>query len=201
MFTANTMASIAEALGMARSAPPPRPPRTGSATRSLSAPANSPWTASRTTAVPPTSSRGSRSRTRSRSRPPWAARRTRSSTSSRWPPRPTWTSRSRTSTDLAAHAEDREPPARREPRHERPPRIGGVPVVLRRLLEAGLLHGDAMTVTGRTLAEELAELEDRGALPDDDGSRRTSSTPSTTPSRRRAPSRSSTATSRPRAPS
>ena len=45
--------------------------------------------------------------------------------------------------------------------------IGGVPVVLRRLLEADLLHGDAMTVTGRTLAEELAELEERGALPDD----------------------------------
>ncbi|EMA59496.1 dihydroxy-acid dehydratase [Halorubrum kocurii] len=46
--------------------------------------------------------------------------------------------------------------------------LGGVPVVLRRLLEADLLHGDAMTVTGRTLAEELAELEARGALPDDD---------------------------------
>jgi len=46
--------------------------------------------------------------------------------------------------------------------------VGGVPVVLRRLLEADLLHGDAMTVTGRTLAEELAELEDSGALPDDD---------------------------------
>ncbi|ELZ43498.1 dihydroxy-acid dehydratase [Halorubrum saccharovorum DSM 1137] len=46
--------------------------------------------------------------------------------------------------------------------------IGGVPVVLRRLLEADLLHGDAMTVTGRTLVEELAELEARGELPDDD---------------------------------
>ena len=46
--------------------------------------------------------------------------------------------------------------------------LGGVPVVLRRLLEADLLHGDAMTVTGRTLAEELEELEARGALPDDD---------------------------------
>ena len=46
--------------------------------------------------------------------------------------------------------------------------LGGVPVVLRRLLEADLLHGDAMTVTGRTLAEELDELEARGALPDDD---------------------------------
>ena len=46
--------------------------------------------------------------------------------------------------------------------------IGGVPVVLRRLLEADLLHGDAMTVTGRTLEEELAELESNGELPDDD---------------------------------
>ncbi|WP_254544188.1 dihydroxy-acid dehydratase [Halomarina pelagica] len=41
---------------------------------------------------------------------------------------------------------------------------GGVPVVIRRLLEAGLFHGDAMTVTGRTIAEELEELD----LPDDD---------------------------------
>jgi dihydroxy-acid dehydratase len=38
-------------------------------------------------------------------------------------------------------------------------RIGGVPVVMRELLEAGLLHGDAMTVTGRTMAENLAELD------------------------------------------
>ncbi|WP_200531503.1 dihydroxy-acid dehydratase [Halorubrum sp. LN27] len=45
--------------------------------------------------------------------------------------------------------------------------VGGVPVVLRRLLEADLLHGDAMTVTGRTLEEEIAELEDSGELPDD----------------------------------
>ena len=41
---------------------------------------------------------------------------------------------------------------------------GGVPVVIRRLLDAGLFHGDAMTVTGRTIAEELDELD----LPDDD---------------------------------
>src|SRR6056297_38722 len=46
--------------------------------------------------------------------------------------------------------------------------IGGVPVVLRRLLEADLIHGDAMTVTGRTIADELAHLEDEGLLPDDD---------------------------------
>ena len=38
-------------------------------------------------------------------------------------------------------------------------RIGGIPVVLRLLLEAGLLHGDAMTVTGRTMAENLADLD------------------------------------------
>ncbi len=38
-------------------------------------------------------------------------------------------------------------------------RIGGVPVVLRALLDAGLLHGDAMTVSGRTMAEELALLD------------------------------------------
>lgn len=37
--------------------------------------------------------------------------------------------------------------------------IGGVPVVVRRLLSAGLLHGDAMTVTGRTIAEEIEQLD------------------------------------------
>ncbi|UTF52014.1 dihydroxy-acid dehydratase [Natronosalvus rutilus] len=47
--------------------------------------------------------------------------------------------------------------------------LGGVPVVLRRLLEADLLHGDAMTVTGRTIAEELAHLEETGDLPANDG--------------------------------
>jgi dihydroxy-acid dehydratase len=38
-------------------------------------------------------------------------------------------------------------------------RRGGVPVVMRALLEAGLLHGDALTVTGKTLAENLAEID------------------------------------------
>lgn len=37
--------------------------------------------------------------------------------------------------------------------------IGGVPVVLRALLDAGLLHGDTLTVTGRTMAENLADVE------------------------------------------
>jgi dihydroxy-acid dehydratase len=38
-------------------------------------------------------------------------------------------------------------------------RIGGVPVVMAELLEAGLLHGDCLTVTGRTVAENLATLD------------------------------------------
>ena len=44
-------------------------------------------------------------------------------------------------------------------------RIGGVPVVMKALLEAGLLHGDVMTVTGRTMAQNLADLD----IPDLDG--------------------------------
>ena len=38
-------------------------------------------------------------------------------------------------------------------------RVGGVPMVMRELLEAGLLHGDCLTVTGRTVAENLAALD------------------------------------------
>jgi dihydroxy-acid dehydratase len=37
-------------------------------------------------------------------------------------------------------------------------RVGGVPIVLRALLDEGLLHGDALTVTGRTMAENLADV-------------------------------------------
>ncbi len=37
-------------------------------------------------------------------------------------------------------------------------RVGGVPVVMKELLDAGLLHGDCMTVTGKTVAENLAAL-------------------------------------------
>jgi dihydroxy-acid dehydratase len=37
-------------------------------------------------------------------------------------------------------------------------RIGGVPVVLKHLLEAGLLHGDCLTVTGKTMAENIEAL-------------------------------------------
>ncbi|NCW48243.1 MAG: dihydroxy-acid dehydratase [Actinobacteria bacterium] len=38
-------------------------------------------------------------------------------------------------------------------------RVGGVPVVLKHLLEEGLLHGDEVTVTGKTMAENLAEVD------------------------------------------
>ena len=44
-------------------------------------------------------------------------------------------------------------------------RVGGIPVVMRALLDAGLMHGDALTVTGRTLAENLEKI----APPDLDG--------------------------------
>src|SRR5512141_2166575 len=44
-------------------------------------------------------------------------------------------------------------------------RVGGVPVVMRARLDAGLLHGDCLTVTGRTMAENLADI----APPDVDG--------------------------------
>ncbi|MBD8528645.1 MULTISPECIES: dihydroxy-acid dehydratase [unclassified Massilia] len=37
-------------------------------------------------------------------------------------------------------------------------RAGGVPQVMKLLLDAGLLHGDCITITGRTLAEELADV-------------------------------------------
>jgi dihydroxy-acid dehydratase len=37
--------------------------------------------------------------------------------------------------------------------------VGGVPVVMKALLDAGLLHGDCLTVTGRTVAENLADLD------------------------------------------
>jgi dihydroxy-acid dehydratase len=40
-------------------------------------------------------------------------------------------------------------------------RAGGVPQVLKILLNAGLLHGECMTITGRTLAGELADVPDR----------------------------------------
>jgi dihydroxy-acid dehydratase len=37
-------------------------------------------------------------------------------------------------------------------------RVGGIPMVMKALLEAGLLHGDCLTVTGKTMAENLADI-------------------------------------------
>jgi dihydroxy-acid dehydratase len=37
-------------------------------------------------------------------------------------------------------------------------KIGGIPVVMKALLDAGLMHGECLTVTGRTMAENLAEI-------------------------------------------
>ncbi|AQA23826.1 dehydratase family protein [Rhodococcus sp. MTM3W5.2] len=44
-------------------------------------------------------------------------------------------------------------------------RIGGVPVMMKALLDAGLLNGDCLTVTGRTVAQNLADI----TPPDPDG--------------------------------
>ena len=44
-------------------------------------------------------------------------------------------------------------------------KVGGIPVVLKALLDAGLLHGDCLTVTGKTMAENLSEIQP----PDPDG--------------------------------
>ena len=44
-------------------------------------------------------------------------------------------------------------------------KVGGIPVILRALLDAGLLHGDCLTVTGKTMAENLKEI----TPPDPDG--------------------------------
>ncbi len=44
-------------------------------------------------------------------------------------------------------------------------RVGGVPVVMKALLDAGLIHGDEITVTGKTVAENLASINP----PDPDG--------------------------------
>ena len=40
--------------------------------------------------------------------------------------------------------------------------VGGVPVVMKALLDAGLLHGDALTATGKTVAENLAAIDPPG---------------------------------------
>ena len=38
-------------------------------------------------------------------------------------------------------------------------KVGGIPVVMKALLDAGLMHGDVLTVTGKTMAENLADID------------------------------------------
>ena len=66
--------------------------------------------------------------------------------------------------------------------------IGGIPPLMKMLLDAGLLHGDCLTVTGKTVAENLAAVKPYPA-------RKTSSARSPIRSRRTAICRSCTATS------
>ncbi len=79
--------------------------------------------------------------------PPRPASTCTSTTSTRWPPGcPTSPTPSRTAT---YHMIDLD-------------RVGGVPMVMKELLDAGLLHGDCLTVTGKTMAENLAEIDPPG---------------------------------------
>ena len=111
--------------------------------------------AGRRPAAEPRSSRASRSRTRSPASAPRAGRPTACCTCWRSPARPGSTFRSTTSrrsprrTPLLA---DLKPGGRFVATDLY--RAGGVPLVLNRLSEAGLLHRDEMTVSGRTIGEE-----------------------------------------------
>ena len=106
-----------------------------------------------------TSSRRRRSRTRSPSRWRSAARRTSCCTCSRSP--------ARREVDLTLHDFNRIGDKVPHIADMKPfgkyvmndvDRHGGIPVIMKAMLDEGLLHGDALTVTGKTLAENLAEL-------------------------------------------
>ena len=88
--------------------------------------------------------------------------------------------------------------------------VGGTPAVMKYLLERGFLHGDCMTVTGKTLAENLADaapLEDRAADHSAARERRPAARPHPHPARqpragrrrsRRSPARRASASRAPR---
>ena len=73
---------------------------------------------------------------------------------------PASTGRSTTSSACAKGAGAVRPQALRPVRDDDLHAVGGVPQVLKLLLNKGLLHGDCMTITGRTMAEELAKVPD-----------------------------------------
>ena len=161
MYTANTMASVAEALGMslpgsasaARGRPPPRllRPPLGRGRRQPAAP--------RHHRPRHPDQEGVRERHRRRA---WrsAARPTSCCTCSRSPTRPRSSSRiddfNRIG-DKVPHIGDLKPFGKYVMNDV--DRHGGVPVLMKALLDAGLLHGDCLTVTGKTMAENLAEID------------------------------------------
>ncbi len=159
MFTANTMSSISEAIGFAplgSASPPAEDEDRYEIARESGAIAVE---AVESGLRPSDFLSRNRSRTPSRCRSPSAARPTPSFTSSRWPRRPASTSTSRTSTRSALErrrSPTSSPAARGD---ERPPRGRRRAVVLQELLEADLLHGDALTVTGETMADALERVD------------------------------------------
>ena len=161
MFTANTMASVAEALGMAlpgSSSPPAVDRRRDDfayeSGRAVVGAAGGGHPA------PPDHDQGG---VRERHRRGHGARRLDQRRAAPAGHRPRGAGRpwsSTTSTGSAArvpHLADTKPHGRYHMVDV--DRVGGVPVVMRELLEAGLLHGDCLTVTGRTVAENLAALD------------------------------------------
>jgi dihydroxy-acid dehydratase len=160
MFTANTMASAIEALGLALPGSSSRPHPTRAATSSPAAPVRRSSTAPRARAdrAPHRHPRGARERHRGgdgrrridQRRPAPDGDRPRGRGRAR--PR-----RLRPDRRPGPHIADTKPGGRYVMNDL--DRIGGVPVVMKELLDAGLLHGDALTVTGRSIGEELEAMD------------------------------------------
>ena len=77
----------------------------------------------------------------------------------RWPTRRGSTSICTTSADLRAHALYRRSEAGREYVDKDLYDVGGVPVLMKELLDGGYLHVDCITVTGKTSGENLEERD------------------------------------------
>ena len=193
-FTANTMACAFEALGISPGGSAMVPAEDDEKVHRRRADRRAGDAgAGRGPAARAGSSPGSRSRTRSPASAPRAARPTASSTCSPSPARPGSSSTSTTSSAISRRTPllaDLKPGGRFVATDLY--RAGGVPLILNRLAEAGILHTDALTVTGETIGE-VAAGRHRGARP---GGRATALR---SRSRARAAWRSCAATSPPRA--
>ena len=160
MYTANTMASVAEALGMSLpgSAAPPAVDRRRDGFAHRSGEAVVEMLRQGITARQIMTRRRLRERHRRRDGPRRLHQR-RCCTCSPSRARPRWTSPSTTSNRIGAkvpHIGDLKPFGRFVMNDV--DKIGGIPVVMKALLDAGLMHGDTLTVTGRTMAENIAAL-------------------------------------------